>query len=121
MPVDWKEIDQKWHREWDKAGIFEPDPDPSKQKCFVTFPFAYMSGPLHVGSAFTAARINAYARYMRMRGYNVLYPWAWHWTGKTVAGAAERIKNGDEEFIRPIREVDGVPEDELKKFIEPSL
>jgi leucyl-tRNA synthetase len=54
-----------------------------------------------------------------MRGYNVLYPWAWHWTGKTVAGAAERIKMGDEEFIRPIREIDGVPEEDLKKFVDP--
>ena len=120
MAVDWKQIDKKWQTEWDKAGIFEADPDPSKPKCLVTFPFAYMSGPLHVGSAFTAARIDVYARYMRMRGYNVLYPWAWHWTGKTVAGAAERIKMGDEEFIRPIRVVDGVPEEELKRFVDPA-
>ena len=119
MPIDWEQIDQKWQDEWAKAGIFEADPDPLRQKCFVTFPFAYMSGPLHVGSGFTAARIDAYARYMRMRGFNVLFPWAWHWTGKTVAGAAERIKMGDEEYIRPIRDVDGVPEDELKKFVDP--
>jgi leucyl-tRNA synthetase len=120
MAVDWKQIDKKWQTEWEAARVFQADPDPSRPKCLVTFPFAYMSGPLHVGSAFTAARIDAYARYMRMRGYNVLYPWAWHWTGKTVAGAAERIKMGDEEFIRSIREVDGVPEDELKKFVEPA-
>jgi leucyl-tRNA synthetase len=120
MPVDWKQIDRKWQTEWAKARIFEADPDPSRSKCFVTFPFAYMSGPLHVGSGFTAARIDVYARYMRMRGYNVLYPWAWHWTGKTVAGAAERIRNGEEEFIRPIREVDGVPEEELRKFVDPA-
>jgi leucyl-tRNA synthetase len=119
MGVDWKQIDRKWQSEWAKARVFESDPDPSRQKCFVTFPFAYMSGPLHVGSGFTAARIDAYARYMRMRGFNVLYPWAWHWTGKTVAGAAERIKMGDEEFIRPIREVDGVPQKELEKFVDP--
>lgn len=120
MDVDWKQIDEKWQIEWRKASIFEADPDPSRSKCFVTFPFAYMSGPLHVGSAFTAVRIDVYARYMRMRGYNVLYPWAWHWTGKTVAGAAERIRMGDAEFIRPIREVDGVPEEELKKFVDPA-
>ena len=120
MAVNWKQIDKKWQSEWAKAKIFEADPDPSRPKCFVTFPFAYMSGPLHVGSGFTAARIDVYARYMRMRGCNVLYPWAWHWTGKTVAGAAERIKMGDEEFIRPIREVDGVPEQELKKFVDPA-
>lgn len=120
MPVDWKQIDRKWQEEWAKARIFESDPDLKRPKCFVTFPFAYMSGPLHVGSAFTAARIDVYARYKRMRGYNVLYPWAWHWTGKTVAGAAERIKMGDEEVIRPIREVDGVPEEELRKFVDPA-
>ena len=119
MPIDWKQIDKKWQSEWANAKLFESDPDSKRPKCFVTFPFAYMSGPLHVGSGFTAARIDVYARYMRMRGYNVLYPWAWHWTGKTVAGAAERIKMGDEEFIRPIREVDQVPEEELRKFVDP--
>jgi leucyl-tRNA synthetase len=120
MSVDWTQLEKKWQGEWAKARIFEADPDPSRPKCFVTYPFPYMSGPLHVGNGFTAARIDAYARYMRMRGFNVLYPWAWHWTGKTVAGAAERIKNGDEEFIRPIREVDGVPEEHLRKFVDPT-
>ncbi len=120
MPVDWTKIDKKWQDEWAKASIFEADPDPKRPKCFVTFPFAYMSGPLHVGSGFTAVRIDVYARYMRMRGFNVLYPWAWHWTGKTVAGAAERIEMGDEDFIRPIREVDEVPEEHLKKFVDPA-
>jgi len=119
MPVDWKTIDNKWQTAWEDSRLFDADPDSQRAKCFVTFPFAYMSGPLHVGSGYTAARIDAYARYMRMRGYNVLYPWAWHWTGKTVAGAAERIKMGDEKVIRPILEVDGVPEEHLKRFVDP--
>jgi leucyl-tRNA synthetase len=119
MTLNWAEIDKRWQAEWAKAAIFEADPDPKRKKCFVTFPFPYMSGPLHVGSGFTAARIDAYARYMRMRGFNVLFPWAWHWTGKTVAGAAERIKNGDEAVIGPIREVDEVPEEDLKRFVDP--
>jgi leucyl-tRNA synthetase len=119
VAIQWAEIDKRWQAEWTRARIFEADPDPKRKKCFVTFPFPYMSGPLHVGSGFTAARIDAYARYMRMRGFNVLFPWAWHWTGKTVAGAAERIKNGDEAYIRPIREVDEVSEEDLKKFVDP--
>jgi leucyl-tRNA synthetase len=119
VPVDWNRIDKKWQDEWAKSKTFNADPDSNRPKCFVTFPFAYMSGPLHVGSGYTAARIDVYARYMRMRSYNVLYPWAWHWTGKTVAGAAERIRMGDENFIRPIREIDRVPEEHLKKFIDP--
>ena len=119
MSVNWAEIDRKWQDEWAKAKLFEADPDPKRRKCFVTYPFPYMSGPLHVGNGFTAARIDVYARYMRMRGLNVLFPWAWHWTGKTVAGAADRIRNGDEEFIRPIREIDEVSEEDLKKFVDP--
>src|SRR3990170_7857786 len=119
MLIDWKQIDKKWQSEWAKAKLFESDPDSKRPECFVTFPFAYMSGPLHVGSGFTAARIDAYARYMRMKGYNVLFPWAWHWTGETVAGAAERIRKGDKTFIEALRDADGVPDTELAKFVDP--
>ena len=118
--VDFKAIEEKWQKKWFEAKIFEADPDWSRPKCFVTFPFPYMSGPLHVGHAYSAARVDVYARYKRMCGFNVLFPWAWHWTGETVAGASERIKLGDEKFIQALREVDGVPEDELKKFVNPA-
>jgi len=114
-----KEIEEKWQKNWQNAKIFEANPDPNKTKFFITFPYPYMNGPLHVGHAFTASRIDAYARFKRMQGYNVLFPWAWHWTGQPLAGASERVAKGDEEFIRALREVDGVPESELKKFVDP--
>lgn len=85
----------------------------------MTFPYSYANGPIHVGHAFTATRVDAYARYKRMKGYNVLFPWAWHWTGQTIAGASERVKLGDEELIRALREVDGVSEEDLKRFVDP--
>jgi leucyl-tRNA synthetase len=85
----------------------------------VTFPYPYMNGPLHVGHTFTAARVDVYARFKRMQGYNVLWPWAWHWTGQPLLGASERVAKGDEAFIRVLREVDGVPEAELKKLADP--
>ena len=72
--MNWAEIDRKWQNEWAKAKIFEADPDPKRSKCFVTYPFPYMSGPLHVGNGFTAARIDVYARYMRMRGLQRTLP-----------------------------------------------
>ncbi len=74
---------------------------------------------MHVGHLFTISRLDVYARYMRMKGYNVLFPWAWHWTGETVAGAAERIRKGDHNFIEALRVADGVPESELEKFVDP--
>ncbi|MCW3985755.1 MAG: leucine--tRNA ligase [Candidatus Bathyarchaeota archaeon] len=112
-------IEAKWQKAWEKAKIFESDPDPKRKKCFVTFPYSYANGPVHVGHAFTATRVDAYARFKRMQGYNVLFPWAWHWTGTTIAGASERIKLGDKDFIRALREIDGVSEENLKKFVDP--
>ena len=114
-----KQIEEKWRTKWENARIFEADPDPNKKKFMVTFPYPYMNGPLHVGHTFTATRVDAYARFKRMQGYNVLWPWAWHWTGQPLLGASERVAKGDQEYIRVLREVDGVPEEELKKFVDP--
>ena len=112
------EIEEKWIKLWEEHKIFEADPD-SRPKIFVTFPFPYMNGPLHLGHAFTASRVDVYARFKRMQGYNVLFPWAWHWTGVTIAGAAKRIEEGDQKIIRVLIEIDGVPPEEIKKFTDP--
>ena len=119
MSLDWKEIEERWRGEWEKAGIFEADPDPERKKCFVTFPYPYMNGPLHLGHGFTATRVDAYARFMRMKGLNTLWPWAWHWTGEPILGAALRVKKGDKDIVKALREIDGVPDQELKKFVDP--
>ncbi len=113
------QIEQKWQTKWENAHVFEADPDPKRKKIMVTFPFPYMNGPLHVGHTFTASRVDAYARFKRMQGYNVLWPWAWHWTGQPLLGASQRVARGDEAYIKVLREVDGVPEAELKKFVDP--
>ena len=114
-----REIEQKWQAKWEAARLFEADPDPKRKKVMVTFPYPYMNGPLHVGHAFTASRVDAYARFKRMQGYNVLWPWGWHWTGQPLLGASQRVARGDEAFVKVLREVDGVPEEELKKFVDP--
>ena len=114
-----RDIEAKWQRAWDSSRVFEADPDQSRQKVLVTFPFPYMNGPLHVGHAFTASRVDVYARFRRMQGFNVLWPWAWHWTGQPLLGASQRVAKGDEAYIRVLRDVDGVPPEELKKFVDP--
>lgn len=117
--IKWEEIEEKWRKKWQDARLFEADPDPKRKKCFVTFPYPYMNGPLHLGHGFTATRVDIYARFMRMRGYNVLFPWAWHWTGEPIVGASLRIKSGDKDLIKALKEIDGVPEEELEKFVDP--
>jgi len=108
-----------WLKVWDERRVFEADPVAGKKKVFVTFPFPYMNGPVHVGTAFTAMRIEAYARFKRMQGYNVLFPFAWHWTGQSIGGMSLRIKKGDQAARRALVQLDGVPESEVDKFVDP--
>ena len=101
-------IEDKWMNIWGEKKIFEADPDQTREKVFVTVPFPYMNGPLHIGHAFTSVRIDVYARYKRMQGYDVLFPWAWHWTGQPIVAAAERLSNGDKAMLKEFVEIDGI-------------
>ncbi|MCR6692660.1 MAG: class I tRNA ligase family protein, partial [archaeon YNP-LCB-003-016] len=56
-------IEDKWVDRWVKSGIFEAEPDPSKPKFFVTFPYPYINGLIHLGGAFTILRVDITARY----------------------------------------------------------
>ncbi len=108
----------KWSQRFVEEHAYEADPD-ERPKFFATFPFPYMDGPLHVGHGYTVGRLDALARYKRARGYNVLFPWAWHWTGQPIAGEAKRIAEGDPKAINPLVEIAGVSMDEIKKFTDP--
>jgi leucyl-tRNA synthetase len=113
--------EEKWARKWLEERVFEADPIPGAPKIFVCVPYSYQNAPLHVGHGFTYTRGDAYARFKRMQGYNVLFPWAWHWTGEAVAGTCERLKRGDEAVRRMLVEIDGVPEELLEKFTDPAF
>ncbi len=113
------QYEEKWLRVWEKEGVSEAEVDTRKQKIFVNAPFPYMNGPLHIGHAFTYTRLDVFARYMRMKGYNVLFPFAWHWTGEAVAGQSVRLMKGDPAVIRAFVEIDGIPKEELARFSSP--
>ncbi len=112
-------IEEKWQKRWESDKVFQVEPDQTKEKKFVTFPYPYMNGPLHIGHAFTSARVDVYARFKRMQGYNVLFPWAWHWTGQPIVAAAERLSKQDPAMVHEFVEIDGIPKSELHKFYDP--
>jgi leucyl-tRNA synthetase len=116
-----KSTEEKWMHRWEERKIFQPKVDPDRKKKMVTFPFPYMNGPLHLGHAFTATRVDVYARYKRMQGWNVLFPWAWHWTGQPIVAAAERLSKGDAAMIREFVEIDRISPEELPKFYDPKF
>ncbi len=111
----------KWARLWQEAKVFEADPIKDKPKFFICVPYSYQNGPLHLGHAFTFTRGDSYARFKRMQGFNVLFPWSWHWTGEAVAGTSERLKRGDPAILRLLRDVDKVPEELIQHFMDPAF
>ncbi len=112
-------VEERWSREWVDKGIFDADVDPSRPKIFITFPYPYMNGSLHLGHAYSAGRLDVLARYYRMKGFNVLYPWAWHWTGEAVMGVVHRLEAGDESIRERLVNLDGVEPEELDRFRDP--
>ncbi|MCS7138534.1 MAG: leucine--tRNA ligase [Crenarchaeota archaeon] len=119
LKYDFSKIEKKWQKKYEELKVFESEPDPSKPKFFVTFPFPYMSGPVHLGTAYTLTRLDVIARYKRKRGFNVLFPFAFHWTGTTIAGISDRIRRGDQKTIEILEKMDGVPRDEIERFKDP--
>ncbi len=114
---DLKTIEEKWNKKWYESGEFEAEPD-ERKKYFVNFPYPYMNGYLHLGHLYTLMRVEVMARYKRLRGYNVLFPFSYHCTGTPIIAAAERIKNGEEKEWNIMRMM-GIPEEEIKKFSDP--
>jgi leucyl-tRNA synthetase len=116
--MDSKEIEKKWQQQWEEAKLFEANPDPAKKKYFVTFPYPYMNGYMHIGHSYTLMRVEAMARFKRMQGYNVLFPQGWHCTGSPITSAAQRIAEGEEKQIKIMKDM-GFSDAEIKKFAKP--
>lgn len=118
MTMQWAEIEAKWQERWNRAGEFEAEPS-DKPKKFITVAYPYPNSPQHIGHGRTYTLADVHARYWRMRGYNVLFPMAFHYTGTPILGMAKRIQAGEEEIVRNLREIYGVPEGMISGFSEP--
>ncbi len=116
--MNWQEIEAKWQKAWSEAKIFEAEPS-DKPKFYLTVAYPYVSGPMHVGHGRTYTVPDVTARYKRMRGYNVLFPMAWHFTGTPIVGAAKRVARREPEFIRVLTQRYGIRESELSQFENP--
>jgi len=97
--ADFKRMERKWQDKWEKAKAFEPGIDRKREKFFFTTPYPYISGSLHIGHGRAVTESDIYVRYMRMKGFNVLYPLAFHITGTPILGISSAIRNGDKKKI----------------------
>ena len=107
--------------------------DATRPKFFGTFPYCYQNGTMHLGHTFTLSQLEFKARYLKLKGYNVLLPIGFHGTGMPIVACARKLKESlakhdavsvDMESL-PINDQIrilynmGVPREEMFKFVDP--
>lgn len=114
IKYNFEEIESKWQNSWSEEKLFESDRN-GQEKYFINFPFPYLNGAPHLGHGYSLMKAEVMARYQRMLGKNVLFPFAFHATGEPIAGMAKRVAAGDQSQIRALK-MSGISDNDISKF-----
>ncbi len=82
------EVESKWQERWDQSGIYEVRDDDPRPKWYELTMYPYPSGDLHIGHWYAMSGADAHARFMRMKGFNVLHPMGFDAFGLNAENAA---------------------------------
>ena len=83
------ELEPRWRRAWDEAGVYRTDlADTSRPKFYMLTMYPYPSGDLHVGHWYAMTPPDAMARFQRMRGHNTFFPMGFDAFGLPAENAA---------------------------------
>ncbi|MFC1728390.1 class I tRNA ligase family protein, partial [Nanoarchaeota archaeon] len=89
---DFKESEKKWLKFWEDNDSYLFDPNNKKPIYSIDTPPPTLSGAMHLGHAFSYAQQDFVARYKRLKGFNVYYPWGTDDNGLPTERLIEKLK-----------------------------
>lgn len=87
---DGSAIEPQMQKHWEENGVFVYTPDDSRPIFSIDTPPPTVNGSLHIGHIFSYTQAEMIARYRRMRGYNVFYPFGFDDNGLPSERLVER-------------------------------
>src|SRR3990167_5620981 len=87
-----KEIEKKWRKYWNEEGIYSFDEKTKKKIYSIDTPPPTVSGEMHIGHACSYSQQDFIARYKRMSGFNVFYPFGTDDNGLPTERLVEKKK-----------------------------
>lgn len=88
-----KTEEQKWIKYWEQEKIYAFNPEAKAKIYSIDTPPPTVSGKMHIGHAFSYTQQDIIARYKRLRGFNVFYPFGTDDNGLPTERLVEKTKN----------------------------
>uniref|UniRef100_A0A8L0DMB5 Leucine--tRNA ligase, cytoplasmic n=1 Tax=Oncorhynchus mykiss TaxID=8022 RepID=A0A8L0DMB5_ONCMY len=118
-----RKIEEDMQQKWEKERTFDCDApttigeSTNKNKYFVTFPYPYMNGRLHLGHTFCLSKCEFAVGFQRLKGKQCLFPFGLHCTGMPIKACADKLKREMEVYGNPPQ----FPEEEEEEEEKPKF
>ena len=83
-------VEERWQKAWEEEGLYNADPDPSREPFVDAHPPPNVTGELHLGHALQLSLGDTIVRLKRMQGFNVLFQPGYDHAGISTQNAVEK-------------------------------